>query len=1289
MKKKNIFENKIVNGIMIFIVIALAILAIIKIKSYIGYSTAISSEAGSVTTMLIDQRQCTEVWGGFYGMAVLVIDYNSSNNGFPTACLAEQKHLLFPCINTEGDEVYASTKHPDYIEWESVVAATVEEIDQYLNKSPGDRDSANNTFTTNITITLGTRSITAPGTYTKQYGVDNSQTYNLVALKDNSDGTLIFATSTANSNSRAFNNEQANYQIMLPMPNNTNPRYYFTTDPYETCPEGWGQDIVGEGIVYGYTYNNVTKKVVDGVSIYVGSTKTTSGSDGFYNMTTQYGYQYIVAIKEGYETYVGLVNISIGVSTFYNISLIPEDPTLLNGTVHGFVTDNGTNLPIANSTVTARGQSAITDENGEYNLTILEGTHNIVAIKTGYENYIKEINVTGNATLEHNISMITTVDLENKTIISNSSITGYVLDNSTLDPINNATISVAGKLAYSNESGYYIISVREGTHNIIAFKTGYDTYINNVTVKEGNITYHNITIGEVEPPGEGSGQGPGAGAGQGAGQGAGLGAGQGAGRGPGTGIPRIEQPVEIVEHEVSIKKIIRKLREGNFIKVPITIFNHKEESVNIRMYIEGDVKEMARLDKDSMLIEATSSDEVTLTLLGNVEPGIYEGNFVVTGDIEEKIPIYVLVLEKERLDVEALVIKVIPEKRKIAAGSIFKYRVDLQNLLSEEKYKVDLSYTIKGINNNRSIFIEKEDIVILTSFSLLKFVDLPSNLEPGDYQLNIRADFLGLSAEQATIFTVVEPFYKYALFGVLPVWVLFIIISILSLGTFGTVYYKKKKAEKQRYKIEVDYNQLPKPGPRSAYVGMIAETNKKTYFDLEQLTIHTLVAGSTGGGKTVAAQGIIEEALLKGTSVIVFDPTVQWTGFLRRCQDKRFLELYPKFGFKKSDARAFDGNIHQIENAREVIEFKKYMKPGEINVFVVNKLDVKDYEIFVSNVIRGIFHENLPEARQLKLMIIFDEFHRLLPKYGGTGEVMIQVERATREFRKWGVGMMLISQVISDFKAEVLANINTQIQMRTKDEGDLNRIKEEYGENLLKSLVKAAVGAGMVENAAYNKGKPYFIQFRPLLHSTVRLSDEELENYNKYNKVIDDLDYQLEQLEKEEIDVFDLRLELKLAQDKVKSGSFNMVDIYLDGLKPRVKAQWDKIGKQPKKREIKLISEDELKKEIAKAKKAKESETSKEDHDEEKKETQQEKKEESHEKNQEKNNEEIEEIKEDKGYNLEELFNKIDEAIGAKDKGKVTEYYSRLQSLYKKASKEDKKIIFEAINIIKEKWNKK
>jgi hypothetical protein len=175
--------------------------------------------------------------------------------------------------------------------------------------------------------------------------------------------------------------------------------------------------------------------------------------------------------------------------------------------------------------------------------------------------------------------------------------------------------------------------------------------------------------------------------------------------------------------------------------------------------------------------------------------------------------------------------------------------------------------------------------------------------------------------------------------------------------------------------------------------------------------------------------------------------------------------------------------------------------------------------------------------------------------------------------------------VLNDFVGEIKANINTELQTRTLEENDLERIRTKYGEEFLKSLIRAEVGVVMFQNAEYNRGRPYFVNFRPILHSTRRLPDEELEKYNKYNDLVDDLEFSINELEKLKIDTFDLKMELKLIKDKIMSGSFSVVDIYLEGLSPRVDKEWEKLGKKAPKRKIELVSEDEIKKSIEEAKK--------------------------------------------------------------------------------------------------------
>ena len=571
-----------------------------------------------------------------------------------------------------------------------------------------------------------------------------------------------------------------------------------------------------------------------------------------------------------------------------------------------------------------------------------------------------------------------------------------------------------------------------------------------------------------------------------------------------------------------------------------------------------------------------------LTIFGVGDTGVFNGSIELGGDINATIPVSIEVLPAQQLPVEALNIQVDTAQKTYYPGDVVRVKTDLYNMLSDQQYPVELFYTLQTPEGNTTLWTYQTNVFLQTAFSLIKSFQLPKNTPSNDYILRVTATYLGISSGTSTIFHVDVPFWSRSLLG-LKYW-LWLLILFGTGGLVGLVFWWRNAQEsKKKYHLKVELDELPKPGPRSIYVGKIAETDHMTYFNLENFKTHTIVAGSTGGGKSVSAQVIIEEALEKGVAVLVFDPTAQWTGMLRPCKDKTMLSLYPFFGMKKTDAKGFNGNIRQINDPREKIDIRKYVKPGEIQVFACHKLDPKDMDILVANAIREIFHQGFPEERLLKIMFVFDEVHRLLPKFGGSGDGFLQIERACREFRKWGLGVMLISQVLSDFVGTIKANINTEIQMRTRDEGDLERIRQKYGEEVLRSLVKATVGSGMVENPAYNRGKPYFIAFKPLRHSVERLTDEEIEQYNTYNDQIDNQFYSLEQLEQTGVDVFDLKLELKLAQDKVKTGNFNMVKIYLEGLTPRIDKQWEKLGKQPKQLVRELVNMADIQAELKKA----------------------------------------------------------------------------------------------------------
>ena len=632
------------------------------------------------------------------------------------------------------------------------------------------------------------------------------------------------------------------------------------------------------------------------------------------------------------------------------------------------------------------------------------------------------------------------------------------------------------------------------------------------------------------------------------------------------------------QSSIEPQSISQVMREDDFSSHTILIHNGRNSPVQVTARLQGAVAALGSLEPAAMTILSGEDGRMTLTLFGTLQ-GQYNGTVDISGGIDGEIPVSVTVMSREFLPVDALLIEIRPLRKSITSGSPFIYRLELHNLLTDRQYNVTLVSSVVPYGEQRVVLSEEETLVINTTISLLKTLDIPPDFPVGDFILGINASFLNQTAAHSASFSVRRPFYKLRFFNV-ELWMYLLAAAVLLTLLLLWRRYHKYLESRKRYHVKVNVKTLPKGGQRVAFLGKLAERKERALLEIDKLTTHCIVAGATGRGKSVVAQVIVEECLLNGIAVIVFDPTAQWSGMLRKCDDKRMLSLYQLFGMRRADARAFNGNVRQINHAREVIDIPSYIKPGEIHIFSMNKLEPAEIDVFVANTVRTVFRANFPEAPELKLLIVYDEVHRLLPRFGGTGEGFVQIERACREFRKWGVGVMLVSQVLADFVGEIKANINTEVQLRTGDEGDLSRIKTKYGEVALRSLIRAPVGTCMFENPAYNLGIPYFIAVRPILHATRRLLDDELQKYNQFNDITDDLSYQLDQLEALGIDIFDLRLELKLAVDKIKSGNFNMVEIYLEGLTPRIEDHWKKLGKRPKKRQLKLVGEDELKAEL-------------------------------------------------------------------------------------------------------------
>ncbi|MCF7860615.1 DUF87 domain-containing protein [Candidatus Woesearchaeota archaeon] len=596
----------------------------------------------------------------------------------------------------------------------------------------------------------------------------------------------------------------------------------------------------------------------------------------------------------------------------------------------------------------------------------------------------------------------------------------------------------------------------------------------------------------------------------------------------------------------------------------IEIQNNLKTEITVNVNLIGDtLNRLIHINKTTYVIKSRETGIVNLVIRAwDVTPGVYNGYINLNSAKKNvTIPVGIQVYDeiKDTIDVQSNIIG-----DEIENDGSIKLHITIYNP-NFKTVNMSISYYINNSVDGLMIYNSSEYMLINSSRVLVRDFDLNSfnltnrfyshnmtvkpgtlrEVPPSDYYVTVKFNLDNQTIYLTDTVIISKPFWTKDRIWVVIGSILFIAIG--GGGLFGYKKYMELKKNKARYVFPMDYSKLPQQDNYSLWLGLIAETKKKAFYSMNDLTTHALVAGSTGSGKSVSASVIVEEVLEKKVPVIIFDPTSQWTGFVRPCKDKNLLKYYPKFSLTDDDSRPYKGLIYDVKSPDVQIDFKKFMNPGEVTVFNLGNLKVGEYDIATKNIVDTIFHMRWEESPELKMLLVFDEVHRLLEKYGGKGGY-IALEKGAREFRKWGIGMIMASQVSADFKESIAGNILTEVQLNTKSMEDIKKIAQKYGTEFSERISREGIGVAMIQNPKYNDGKPWFINFRPTYHSPHKIAAEELEMYAKFTDQLSEIEVQITKLREKKVDTSDIEMEIKLAKDKLKEGHFRMAEIYINGL---------------------------------------------------------------------------------------------------------------------------------------------
>lgn len=235
-----------------------------------------------------------------------------------------------------------------------------------------------------------------------------------------------------------------------------------------------------------------------------------------------------------------------------------------------------------------------------------------------------------------------------------------------------------------------------------------------------------------------------------------------------------------------------------------------------------------------------------------------------------------------------------------------------------------------------------------------------------------------------------------------------------------------------------------------------------------------LVSGASGAGKTVAAKVIVEELLEDGIPVLVFDYTNQWERLLERNTNDEMLDRYAEFGMRRSP-KGFKGQVVQ-----SAPQFDDLLASEGVKIVDLSRIyDSAERVNKVAQILDQLleYFQSQEDSDELKLLIVVEEAHlwtlKDLPK-----DAVRFLDSAVRLLRKKGVGVMLVSQKISDFDPAMRSAMNISILFRTKYEGDLKAIARMLGTETSGIVPRLPVGYSVYHLA--DVGDAFVVAWRPL-----------------------------------------------------------------------------------------------------------------------------------------------------------------------------------------------------------------
>ncbi len=290
------------------------------------------------------------------------------------------------------------------------------------------------------------------------------------------------------------------------------------------------------------------------------------------------------------------------------------------------------------------------------------------------------------------------------------------------------------------------------------------------------------------------------------------------------------------------------------------------------------------------------------------------------------------------------------------------------------------------------------------------------------------------------------------------------------------------------FRLTGDHNASAVYGPGEFGVGTIPSTNFALKVHLPDLVeYHCAILGVTGTGKTELALDVIREAVKQKTKVFCVDLTGEYR--------KRLSDLAPKaMGLTRPESANLDKLLFDVETGEfgakgekkalkifidqvktrvtsHVAGFlesdKEWLGLFELAEVTNTRATLRTTELFLSEIMSWA----RANRKARRILIVLEEAHTIIPETAGSGFdndtqwVVGRIGQIALQGRKYGVGLLIVSQRTALVSKTILSQCNTYFTHSLIDQTSLTYLANVYSVD----HVKVIPNLRFLEFIAYGK----------------------------------------------------------------------------------------------------------------------------------------------------------------------------------------------------------------------------